>query len=89
MPRYLIERTSARSVSAYACSPGGGGDELVRNNSREGVTWIQSFITPDRRRSWCLYEAPSPEAIRSVADRNGLPVDRICEVHALDPYPLP
>ena len=42
--------------------------------------------TPDKKRTFCIYEAPSPEAIRKVADRNGLPVDRITEVRVLDPY---
>jgi hypothetical protein len=33
-----------------------------------------------------LYDAPTPEAVRRVADRNKLPVDRITEVRVLDPY---
>jgi hypothetical protein len=34
----------------------------------------------------CIYDAPSPEAIRKVAARNGLPVGRILQVGVLDPY---
>lgn len=37
-------------------------------------------------KTFCLYEAPFPEAIRRAARRNGLPVDKITEVRALDPY---
>jgi hypothetical protein len=50
------------------------------------VTWIHSYVTPDRRRAFYICEAPSPEAIRHAARRNRLPVDRITEVRLLDPY---
>jgi hypothetical protein len=50
------------------------------------VTWLQSYVTPDRKRTFCVYDAPTPEAIRRVAERNKLPVDRIIEVRVLDPY---
>jgi hypothetical protein len=43
-------------------------------------------VAPDRRNTFCIYDAPAPEAIRKVADRNGLPVGRITEVSVLDPY---
>jgi hypothetical protein len=50
------------------------------------VTWIHSYVTPNKRKSFCIYDAPTPEAIRRVAQRNGLPVDGITEVRVLDPY---
>jgi hypothetical protein len=50
------------------------------------VTWIHSYVTPDRRLAFYICEAPSPEAIRRAALRNKLPVDRITEVRILDPY---
>lgn len=87
MPRYLIERTfpdglmlPADSQGAQACAV------VVDNNLKDGVTWIHSYVTPDRRRTYCIYDGPSPEAIRVVAKANGLPVDRISEVRVLDPY---
>jgi hypothetical protein len=43
-------------------------------------------VTPDKKKTFCIYDAPSPEAIWQVAGRNGLPVDRITEVRVLDPY---
>jgi Protein of unknown function (DUF4242) len=87
MPRYLIERTfpeglglPANPDGAQACSM------VVGNNAKEGVTWLQSYVTPDRKHTFCIYDGPSPEAIRIVAKANGLPVDRISEVRVLDPY---
>ena len=59
---------------------------MVTTNATEGVTWIHSYVTPDRKRTYCIYDGPSPEAIRAVAEKNGLPVDRITEVRVLDPY---
>jgi hypothetical protein len=50
------------------------------------VTWVHSYVSPDRKATFCIYDAPAPEAIRKVADRNGLPVGRITEVSVLDPY---
>lgn len=89
MPRYLVERTFsigdgvvAHGIAVNRC------DEVIRANAYEGVTWIHSFVTPDRRRSFCIVEAPSPEAIRLAAQATALPLDRITEVRVFDPYCL-
>jgi hypothetical protein len=59
---------------------------VVSNNAGELVTWGHSYVTPDKKKTFCLYDAPSPEAIRHVARKNHLPVDKITEVSVLDPY---
>ena len=56
------------------------------SNADDSVTWLHSYVTPDHKRTFCIYDAPTPEAIRRVAERNKLPVDRITEVRVLDPY---
>jgi hypothetical protein len=43
-------------------------------------------VTGDKNKTFCIYDAPSEQAIRTAAERNGLPVDRITEVRVLDPY---
>jgi len=50
------------------------------------VTWVHSYVTPDRVTTYCIYDGPDPEAIRRAGALNGLPVDRISEVRVLDPY---
>jgi hypothetical protein len=87
MPRYVVERTFPDGLSipmnesgAAAC----GG--VVARNAEDGVTWIQSFVTPDRTRTFCIYDGASPQEIRAVAAKNALPVDRITEVRVLDPH---
>ena len=87
MPRYLVERTFSEGLALPANAEGAQASaQVVRNNMKDGVTWIHSYVTPDRRKTWCIYDGPSPEAIRVVAKANGLPVDRISEVRVLDPY---
>jgi hypothetical protein len=87
MPRYLIERTFHENLIL----PGPEQGEVARlafieNNSLDGVTWIHSYVSPDRKKSFCIYDAPSPEALRRAAQRNDLPIDRITEVQVLDAF---
>lgn len=87
MPRYMIERTFPDGLMLPANSQGAQASAaVIGNNSQDGVTWIHSYVTPDRKKTFCIYDGPSPEAIRVVAKANGLPVDRITEVRVLDPY---
>ncbi|MBZ9886171.1 DUF4242 domain-containing protein [Mesorhizobium sp. CA10] len=87
MPRYLIERTFPDGLHVPMNDTGAtamGG--VIARNAEKGVTWVQSFVSPDKSKSFCIYDAPSPEAIRSTAQKNSLPVDKITEVRVLDPY---
>jgi Protein of unknown function (DUF4242) len=70
MPLYLIERNFAEQVAV---------------NAEEDVRWLVSFLTGDKRKSYCLYEAESPEAIRAAARRANVPADVIIEVERFDP----
>lgn len=87
MPRYLIERQFPEGLGLVPDQQGRQTAAIViANNAHEGVTWVQSYVTPDKKRTFCVYDAPSPESIRQAASRNGLPVERITEVRVLDPY---
>jgi uncharacterized protein DUF4242 len=87
MPRYLVERTFPDGLT-LSCDDQGAEicRRIVVTNAEDDVTWIHSYVSSDRQRSFCLYDAPSPEAIRRTAKRNNLPVDRITKVNVLDPY---
>jgi hypothetical protein len=87
MPRYLIEREFPAGLvipmdeaGAQLCR------KVIDHNAGFEVTWIKSYATPDRKRTYCIYDGPSPEALRRAADCNKLPVTRITEVRVLDPY---
>ena len=56
-------------------------------NDEIGIQWLFSFLSADKRKTYCLYEAPNPEAIRVAARRLGVPADTIVEVGAeVGPY---
>jgi Protein of unknown function (DUF4242) len=87
MPRYIVERTFADGLQIPADEQGANACMgVVDGNAAEGVTWVHSYVTTDRRTTFCVYDGPSPEAIRQAAETNQLPVDRITEVRVLDPY---
>jgi len=87
MPRYIVERSFPEGLVIPIDSEGARSCDLVaRNNAEEGVTWVHSYVSEDKKKTFCVYDAPSPEAIRQVARRNNLPVDRITQVRVLDPY---
>jgi Protein of unknown function (DUF4242) len=81
VPLYMIERRFAERLEL---SP-----ESVREvdgiNADESVRWVVSFLSADRLKSFCLYEATSPDAIWAAAERAGLPADVIVEVDRFDP----
>jgi hypothetical protein len=87
MNRYLVERTFPEGLSIPMTPEGRKAcAKVVKVNASEAVTWVHSYVSPDRKKTFCIYDGPSPEAIRQVAERNGLPVDTITPVTVLDPY---
>jgi uncharacterized protein DUF4242 len=87
MPRYVVERTFVDGLRLRADAEGAEAcNAVVRRNAEEGVTWLHSYVSDDGKRVFCLYEGPTPEAIRKAAAANELPVDRITQIGVLDPY---
>jgi hypothetical protein len=87
MPRYIVERTFPDGLDIPMTDEGASAClAVVDRNAELGVTWVQSYVSEDTRRTFCVYDAPDPEAIRRTATRNGLPVDAITRVAVLDPY---
>ena len=87
MARFIVERSFPDGLripideaGVQACM------SVVGTNAELGVTWVHSYVTEDRSKTFCLYDAPSPEAIREAARLNQLPVDEITPVRVLDPY---
>jgi hypothetical protein len=81
MPRFLIERNFAEQVEATKEIA----EQVIRINDEEGIKWLFSFLSPDKRKTYCLYEAPNAEAIRTAARRLNLPADVVIEVSELRP----
>ncbi len=76
MPRYVIERDFAEQLNLTK----GAVENVNLINDQEGVQWIFSFLSADKKKTYCLYEAPNPEAIRAAARRNNIPADAIIEI---------
>lgn len=84
MPLYLIERQFAEQLDLTSDDV-----RLIDEvNADEGVRWLFSFLSADRMRSYCLYEAPSPDAIVAAARRANVPVDAVVEVDRFEPQLL-
>ena len=81
MPRFLIERNFAEALVVTK----EGADQVRQINDQEGIRWLFSFLSPDKRKTYCLYEAPNAEAIRVAARRANIPADVIIEVSELRP----
>ena len=87
MPGYLVERSfpaglviPVNALGAQACT------HIADVNGGKGVTWLHSYVSADKTKTFCIYDAPSPDAIHAVAQANELPVSTITEVSVLDPY---
>ena len=87
MPRYVVQRTFEDGLEIPRNADGAEFCRgVVLRNAEEGVTWIHSYVSDDEKQTYCVWDGPSPEAIRRASTLNGLPVDRITEVRVLDPY---
>lgn len=87
MKRFLVERTFPNGLNIPVNEEGSKMClSVVTNNAEDNVTWIHSYVTKDKKKTYCIYDAPSEAAIRKSAKANGLPVDNITEVSVLDPY---
>jgi hypothetical protein len=76
MPIFMIERRYAEALEVDPASAA----EINEINDEESVRWLYSFLSADRLKTYCLYEARSAEALRTAARRAGLPADVIVEV---------
>ncbi|MDZ7624114.1 MAG: DUF4242 domain-containing protein [Ignavibacteriaceae bacterium] len=78
MPRYVVERIFKDGLLIPVSREGQrvclG---VVDNNSEDNVTWVHSYVSDDKTKSFCIYDAPTPEAVRKAAGRNNLPIEKI------------
>jgi len=81
MPRFMIERNFAERLEMTK----EGTDRVNQINDEEGVKWLLTFLSADKRKTYCLYEAESVEAIKKAARRNDIPADVIIQVDEITP----
>ena len=76
MPFFIVERRFADALEPDPASAA----QINLINDAESVRWLYSFLSADHLKTYCLYEAPSSDAIRKAAVRAGVPADVIVEV---------
>jgi hypothetical protein len=81
MPRYIIEREFAEKLEVDNDTK----KYIKQVNDAEGVEWIFSFLSADKRKTYCLYEAPDEDSLRRAAERLNIPADVITPVDRIDP----
>ncbi len=81
MALFVIERNFAEQLDPDVLDY--AGIRLV--NDDVGVRWVYSFLSADKKKTYCLYEAPNPEAIIEAAARLGIPADVIVAVEQIGP----
>ena len=87
MPRYMVERTFTDGLQIPVTEEGTRAClGVIDANAELGVTWIHSYVSSEKRKTFCVYDGPDPESIRRAAERNNLPIDQITRVTVLDPY---
>ena len=87
MPRYVVERTFPDGLDMTTTIEGASRClDVVQNNAEEHVTWVTSYVSIDRTKTYCVYDGPNTDAIHRSASANGLPIDAVAEVRVLDPY---
>ena len=87
MPRFMVERTFTKGLH-IPIDPQGAEAMcgVVDTNAKNGVTWVHSYVSTDKTKTYCIYDGPDEAAIRASAEQNGLPVDAVVAVSVLDPY---
>ncbi|MBV8405462.1 MAG: DUF4242 domain-containing protein [Gammaproteobacteria bacterium] len=78
MALFMIERNFASTLDVSEVDV----KALTDINTQSGVRWLHSFLSADKRKTYCLYEAKSGDDIREAARRAGLPADVIIELSA-------
>lgn len=87
MPRYIVEREFPDGLEIPITDEGAESClAVVGQNADSGVTWVHSYVSEDKRKTFCVYDGPNPEAIRRAGKSTNLPIERITKVSVLDPY---
>ena len=81
MPLFLIERQFAEQLEL-----GENEFNAIREaNDNVGIEWLYSFLSADKKKTYCLYQAACADDILEAARRLSIPADEIIEVAQVSP----
>jgi hypothetical protein len=75
MPMFMIERNFAEEIALDPTN-----DVILKINEDVGVKWLYSFLSLDKKKTYCLYEAPNAEGVLEAARRANMPADTVTQV---------
>jgi hypothetical protein len=76
MSLFIIERNFAEQLELSSDAV----TNIKRINDDSEVKWLYSFLSADKKKTYCLYEASDAQSIRDAAERANIPADVIIEV---------
>ncbi|MCA9167619.1 MAG: DUF4242 domain-containing protein [Planctomycetales bacterium] len=76
MKRFVVERTFPQELEMTPEL----NSTAVEQFKQDGIEWLYSFLSADKKKTYCLYEAPDPSAIRASSEKLNLPIDSIVEL---------
>lgn len=81
MALFLIERNFAEELQLGAEDV----ESIQSYNESASLRWLFSFLSSDKKKTYCLYEAPDAEALLKQARDLKIPADAIIEVGEINP----
>jgi len=82
MALFIIERQFAEDLNPDTETV----KAILEINDACHVKWVTSFLSADKRKTFCLYEATNPDDLREAARRANIPADAIIELSGeIDP----
>jgi len=76
MPMFIVERQFAEKFDLDEPTL-----QLVdQYNAEHDIKWLTSFLSADKKRTYCLYECADIDVLRQHAADLGVPLDAITEV---------
>lgn len=81
MPLFVIEREFAEQLNLDEQ----GVEAIEAYNKDANLRWLFSFLSADKKKTYCLYEASDTDALYKQARDLGIPADAVVEVTELNP----
>lgn len=77
MPLFIVERKFPGGIDVVVGDP-----RIIGIHEDLNVRWFGSFLSADKKKTYCVHEAANAEIIRQAARQAGVPADEIVEVNS-------
>ena len=82
MPEYMVERYLPGITPEQLMAAAARAKSVSAEMTQQGkpIRYLRSTYLPSEQKSFCLFDAPSPERVKEANERAQLPLQRIVEV---------